>query len=215
MATIVLAEDHHIVRQGLRALLQTEPDLHVIGEAADGQEAIGLLNRLKPDVLVLDLMMPGLGGIEVTRQVRRLSAQTHVVILSMHANEAYVLDALIAGALGYVLKRSTASDLVQAIRAALEGRRYLSPPLADRLLDNYLRTTPPDQLDPYNTLTTREREVLPLAAAGHTNAEIAERLSISTRTVEMHRGNLMKKLNLHTPADLIQYALQRGILHGE
>ncbi len=215
MATIVLAEDHHIVRQGLRALLQTEPDLQVIGEAGDGPEAVNLLERLKPDVLVLDLMMPGLGGVEVTRQARRLSPQTRVVILSMHANEAYVLDALSAGAVGYVLKRSTASDLVQAIRAAIEGRRYLSPPLADRLLDTYLQTAKPESLDPYNTLTNRERQVLPLAAAGYSNAEIAERLTISTRTVEMHRGNLMNKLNLHTAADLIRYALHRGILHVE
>jgi two-component system response regulator NreC len=212
MTTIVLADDHHVVRQGLRSLLEAEPGFSVVGETGDGLEAAQLVERLQPDVLVLDLMMPSLNGLEVTRQVSQRSPQTHVVILSMHANEAHVLEALRAGAAAYVLKESTSAELVRAVHEAVAGRRYLSPPLSERAIEVYLQKAKPAALDPYETLTAREREVLHLVAEGHTNAEIADRLFISRRTVETHRANLMRKLSLRTPTDLISYALRRGIL---
>ena len=212
---IVLADDHPIVRQGLRALLEAERDFQVVGEAGDGLEAVALVERVKPDVLVLDLMMPGLAGLQVARQVRQRSPQTRIVILSMHADEGYVLEALTAGASAYVLKKSTTGDLVKAIRDAIAGRRFLSPPLSDRLIDAYVEKAKGEPLDPYNTLTTREREVLQLAAEGHPNAAIATRLSISPRTVEMHRASLMRKLGLQNQVELVRYALQRGILAKE
>ena len=213
MTRIVLAEDHQIVRQGLVALLAANADLEVVGEAEDGLQAVQLVERLHPDALVLDLMMPGLNGVQVTRQTKQRSPETAVIILSMHANEAYVLDALAAGAMAYVLKRSTAADLVHAIYEALAGRRYLSPPLSERLVEAYIQKAKAEQFDPYMTLTPREAEILQLAAEGHTNVEMGKRLSISPRTVEMHRANFMSKLGLRTQADLVQYALQRGILH--
>lgn len=212
MTTIVLADDHHVVRQGLRSLLEAEPDFSVIGETADGLEATQLVERLQPDVLVLDLMMPGLNGLAVTRQVSQRLLRTHVVILSMHPNEAYVLEALRAGAAAYVLKESTSAELVRAVREAVAGRRYLSSPLSERAIEAYMQKAESAALDPYETLTAREREVLHLVAEGHANAETADRLFISRRTVETHRANLMRKLGLRTQTDLIRYALQRGIL---
>ncbi len=212
IATVVLVDDHTVVRQGLRALLEAEGDLRIVGEAEDGLEAVELTKRLKPDVMVLDLVMPGLNGLEVARQCVQLTPKPRVVVLSMHADEAYVVQALTAGALGYVLKRSTGAELVHAIREALAGRRYLSAPLSDGLIEAYLRKVKGEEHDPYNTLTTREREVLQLAAEGHTNPEIAGRLVVSPRTVEMHRANMMQKLGLHSQADLVRYALRRGIL---
>ncbi|MFZ1550765.1 MAG: response regulator transcription factor [Anaerolineae bacterium] len=212
---IVLADDHPIVRQGLRALLEAETDFQLVGEAGDGLEAVGLVERVKPDVLVLDLMMPGLAGFEVARQTRQRSPQTRIVILSMHADEGYVLEALTAGASAYVLKKSTTADLVKAIRDAIAGRRFLSPPLSEHLIDAYVEKTKSAPLDSYNTLTPREREVLQLAAEGHTNAKIATRLSISPRTVEMHRASVMRKLGLQNQVELVRYALQRGILAKE
>jgi two-component system response regulator NreC len=212
ITTIVLADDHHIVRQGLRALLEAEPDFAVAGEAADGLAVADLVERLKPDVLVLDLMMPGLNGLDVVRQVKRRSPQTRVIILSMHANEAYVLEALRNGVAGYVLKDSTASDLAQAVREAAAGRRYLSPPLSERAIEAYAHKADAAPLDLYETLSGREREVLHLAAEGCNNTEIAARLCISARTVETHRANAMRKLGLRNQTDLIRYALRRGIL---
>jgi len=212
MTTIALADDHQVVRNGLRVLLEAEPDFSVVGEAGDGLEAVRLVERLQPDALVLDLMMPGLNGLEVARQVSQRSPQTRVVILSMYDNEAYVLEALRAGAAAYVPKESTSAELVRAIREAVAGRRYLSPPLSERAIEIYIQRAESAALDPYETLTAREREVLHLVAEGHTNAEIAARLFVSPRTVETHRANLMRKLGLHTQTDLIRYALRRGIL---
>jgi two-component system response regulator NreC len=210
--TIVLADDHHVVRHGLRSLLEAEPDFSVVGETGDGLEAVQLVERLQPDVLVLDMMMPSLNGLEVTRQVGQRSPRTHVVILSMYASEGHVLEALRAGAMAYVLKESTYAELVRAVREAVAGRRYLSPPLSERAIEAYMEKAESAALDPYEMLTAREREVLHLVVKGHTSAEIADRLFVSRRTVETHRANLMRKLGLRTHTDLIRYALQRGIL---
>lgn len=213
--TVVLADDHQVVRQGLKALLEAEPDLKVVGEAGDGLQAIQGVELLSPRVLVLDLMMPGLNGLDVVRQLKKRSPHTQVVILSMYANEAYVLEALSNGALAYVLKDSSSADLVHAVREAAAGRRYLSPPLSDRAIEVYQEKARAATLDRYETLTARERAVLHLAAEGHTNAEVATRLGISARTAEAHRSNLMHKLDLHTQAELIRYALRRGIVQME
>jgi DNA-binding NarL/FixJ family response regulator len=212
MTNILLADDHPIVRQGLRTLLEAESDFQLVGEAGDGLEAVRLVERWQPNILIVDLMMPGLTGLEVTRQVKQRAPQTRVIILSMHATESYVLEALRNGATGYVLKDSSAADLVQAVREVAAGRRYLSAPLSERAIDTYVQKAEAAALDVYDLLTTREREVLKLAAEGHTNAEIAERLFISPRTAETHRANLMRKLGLQNQTDLIRYALRRGIL---
>lgn len=212
MITIVLADDHHVVRQGLRALLKAEADFSVVGEAGDGLAALQLVEQLKPNVLLLDLMMPGLNGLEVCRQLSKHSPNTHIVVLSMYSNEAYVLEALGNGASAYVLKDSSSVDLVHAVREVAAGRRYLSPPLSDRAIEVYQEKAKAASLDKYETLTTREREVMQLSAEGHTSTEIAARLGISSRTAETHRSNLMHKLGLHTQADLIRYALRRGII---
>jgi two-component system, NarL family, response regulator NreC len=214
MKTIVLADDHKLVRQGIRALLEAEVDFQVIGESGDGLETLRLVERLTPNVLVLDLMMPGINGLEVTRQVKKNVPQTAIIIVSMYANEAYVLEALGNGAAAYVLKDSSASDLVYAVREVTAGRHYLSPPLSERAIAVYQETArvTATNIDKYETLTTREREVLQLSAEGCTNQEIAGRLGISARTVETHRAHLIHKLDLHTQADLIRYALRRGII---
>ena len=210
--TIVLADDHQVVRQGLRAILEGERNLRVVGEAGNGIEAARLVERLRPNVLVLDLMMPGLNGLEVIRQARKRSRQTQVVVLSMHRDESYVLEALRNGALGFVLKDSSVEELIKAIREAAVNRRYLSPPLSDSAVDAYVLQAGATTTDPYNSLSSREREVLQLAAEGHTNAVIGKQLFISPRTVEIHRANMMAKLDLRSHTDLIRYALKRGIL---
>lgn len=213
--TIVLADDHVVVRQGLRALLEAEPDFAIVGEAADGLEVADLVERLKADVLILDLMLPGLNGLEVTRQVQQRSPQARIVVLSMYANEAYVLEALRNGAGAYVLKEASAADLVHAIREVMAGRRYLSPPLSESAIELYVQKAKAAPRDSYEALTTREREVLQLAAEGQSNPGIADRLGISVRTVETHRANLMHKLDLRSQTDLVRYALRRGILPPE
>jgi DNA-binding NarL/FixJ family response regulator len=215
MTTIVLADDHHVMRQGLRALLETEPDFQIVGEAGDGRETVQLVERLQPEVLVLDLRMPGLSGLEVTRQVQQRSPQTRVVILSMYANTAYVLEAWRNGAAGYVLKKSTADELVRAVRQVTAGQRYLSPPLSEQAIETLIKKAEAAKTDPYELLTAREREVMHLIVEGYTNTEIAARLVISPRTVEFHRANLMRKLGVRTQADLIRYALRRNLLPPE
>jgi DNA-binding NarL/FixJ family response regulator len=209
--SVLLADDHAIVRQGLRAILQTVPDIRLAGEAADGQEVLRLVERLSPDVLVLDLMLPGLNGFEVARQVRRRVPRTRVVVLSMHADAAYVAEALRAGAVGYVVKDAGIEDLLRAVRAAAAGKRYLSPPLSETALGAFARRAEGEAVpaDPYETLTAREREVLQLTAEGHSGAAIAGRLFISPRTVETHRANVMRKLGVRNQKELIRYALQR------
>jgi len=210
--TIILAEDHAVVRQGLRLLLEAQDDFHVVAEAADGWEAVTQVNSRHPDVLIVDLMMPGLSDLEVTRQVHQQEPDTHVIILSMYSEESYVLEALKNGAVGYVLKGSPTDCLLRDVREVTAGRHYLSPPLSEYAIEAYLRQAHTAALDPYETLTTREREVLQLAAQGCTTSDIATQLFISPRTVETHRGNLMRKLGLPTQMDLIHYARRRGLL---
>lgn len=210
--TIVLADDHHIVRQGIRALLKYEPDFRIVGEAENGLQAVEMVKQLNPKVLILDLMMPGINGIEVTYRVKKHSPETNIIILSMYSNEAYIIETLRKGASGYVLKESTGRVLVQAMREVIAGRRYLSPPLSERVIEAYIQMTKTTELDPYETLTTREREVLHMVAQGFSNIKIAEHLSISPRTIEIHRANMMHKLNLQNQAEVIRYAIQRGII---
>jgi two-component system response regulator NreC len=212
MTTIVLADDHALIREGLRAVLDGEPDWSVVGEAADGLETVALVDRLQPDVLIVDLMLPNLSGLEVIRQVRRRVPQTQIVALSMHANESYVFAALRNGAAAYVLKEASSTHIIQAVHEARAGRRYLSPPLSEYALEAYIQKAKGAPLNPYETLTTREREVLHLAAQGETTPAIAARLGVSPRTIETHRTNLMRKLGLRTQTDLVRYALQRGLI---
>ncbi len=209
MITVLLADDHIVMRQGLRALIDSQTDLEVVGEASNGHEALELIQQKKPAVSVLDLMMPGLSGLEVTRQVWRIS---QVLILSMHADEAYVIEALRKGASGYVLKDATASELIQAIRIVASGQRYLGTPFSEHAISAYIQRVKTGSLEPYDTLTTREREILLLVAEGRNSAEIAQRLSISPRTVEAHRASLNRKLDIHSQADLIRLAMKKGLL---
>ncbi len=210
--TIVLADDHLIVRQGLHALLKAETDFDVIGEAGDGIQAMDLVRKLNPDVVVLDLMMPGLNGLEVARQLGKQTPNTKIIILSMYDDEGFVLEALSNGVSAYVLKDAGSTDLIQAVREVQSGHRYLSPPLSDRAIDIYEQMTKANTTDKYEMLTNREREVFQLSAEGHTNSEIATRLGISVRTAETHRSRLMNKLDIHNQADLTRYALRRGII---
>jgi two-component system, NarL family, response regulator NreC len=209
---LVLADDHPIVRKGLKALLEAETEMRVAGEASDGLEAINLVEKIKPDVLLLDIMMPGLNGLDVARHVSQHFPLTRIIVLSMHSNEAYVLDALRNGASGYVLKDASIEELVEAIRQVMAGHRYLCPPLSERAIEEYVKRSKTSELDPYKSLTEREREVLHLAAEGNSNAEIAGRLSISIRTVETHRMNLLHKLSLRTQTDLVRFAIQKGLI---
>lgn len=216
MISAVLADDHPIVRKGLRSLLEEEGNCRVIGEASDGLTAIDLIANLHPDLAILDVQLPDLGGLEVTRRARTQSPGTRVIMLSMHGDEPYVIDALRNGAYGYVLKGSATGDLLAAVNAAMNGRRYLSGPLTDIAVEAYARQAqdaprPPDR---YDLLTAREREVLQLAAQGLSNAEIGSRLSISPRTAETHRANLLRKLGVQGQPELVRFAVERGLLSG-
>lgn len=209
---VLLADDHPIVRQGMRNLLEGAPDFRVIGDAEDGLKAVQMAERFKPDILVVDMVMPGLNGLEVLRQVKHRIPQIRVIVLSMQSGEMYVKEALQLGASGYVLKDSGPSELIHAIRTVAQGNRYLSPKLSERLIDAYVINAERDVDDPYTLLTDREREILQLTAEGFTSQEIAKKLTISARTAELHRQNMMKKLSLHKQSDLIRYAIRRGIL---
>ena len=210
---IVLADDHQIVRQGLRSLLDAEDDMKVVGSASTGLEAVALTDQLRPEILVTDMMMPELNGIEVTRQALQRSPATRVIVLSMHANEGYVTQALKNGALGYVLKDSSLEELVEAVRSVLLGRRFLSECISERMIETYIQRERDASIDdPYETLTNREREVLQMVVEGNSSTEIAERLTISARTVETHRSNLMRKLSLGNQTELIRFAIRKGIL---
>jgi len=205
----MLAEDHPVVREGLRAMLEAEGGFQVVGQTGNSSEIGGMVQELRPDVLVLDLIMPGIGGLNALRELTRRRLDTPVVVLSMYANEAYVLEALQNGASAYVLKQSEAAELIRGIREVCRGRRYLSPPLSQRAVDAYASRAGVKTPDDESQLTVREREVLTLVGEGFTSAQIAERLFISVRTVETHRSNLMKKLGLHSQADMVRRALRR------
>ena len=210
--SIILADDHSVVRRGVRTLLESEVGLSVVAEASDGLETVRHVARLKPDVLILDLMMPGLSGLEVLRIVRRRSPQTRVVVLSMHSDNSFIAETLKSGAIGYVLKSCTEKDIIRAVREAAAGRRFLSPPVTEIAIDAYIEQAKAGPFDPHETLTVREREVLQLEAEGKTNAEIAGRLHISSRTVENHRANLMRKLELQNQSELVRHAVQHGLI---
>jgi DNA-binding NarL/FixJ family response regulator len=210
MATILLADDHPFVRQGLRTVLQAERDFTLVGEADNGLEAVRLAERLRPEILIVDLMMPGLNGLEVTGRVRKMGVR--VVVLSMQDDEPFVLDALRNGALAYVRKDAPPEELVRAIREAFANRRYLSSPLTDRAEEIFFKAGQEAPADPYYSLSDREREVLQLTAEGHSSTQIADRLFISARTVETHRVHLMRKLGLSSLSDVIRYAVRRGIV---
>ncbi len=210
--SIILADDHPVVRRGMQALLESEQDFSIVGVASDGLEAVELTERLKPDVLVLDLMMPGLSGLEALRILRERSPRTRIVILSMYSSSAFVAQALQNGAVGYVLKECTEENLVRAVREAAVGRRFLSPPVTEIAIDDYIEQSKTGPFDPHETLTPRQREVLQLAAEGKTNAEIAARLNISQRTVENHRATLMQRLGLQNQTELIRHAMRHGLI---
>jgi two-component system response regulator NreC len=210
--SIVLADDHPVVRRGMRTLLESEADFSIVGEAGDGLETVRLVERLEPNVLVLDLMMPGLSGLEVLRIARQRSPQTRIVVLSMYSDNGFIAEALRNGATGYVLKGCTEENVVRAVRDAAAGRRYLSPPVSEIAIDAYIKQAQAGPFDPHETLTAREREVLQSAAEGKTCAEIAARLHISQRTVENHRASLMRKLGLQNQTELVRYALRRRLI---
>ena len=209
---ILLADDHTILRSGIRALLENEPGLSVIGEAEDGRAAVSMACKLKPNVVLMDIAMPLLNGLEATRQIKIQCPDVKVLVLSMHDNEEYIRQALEAGAMGYILKDAAPGELIGAIRSVYRGEAVLSPAVTRLVIEDYLRwggTRPQDVTD---SLSPREREVLQLIAEGYTNKQIAEILSISIKTVQAHRNNLMQKLDLHDRGELIKYAIQKKII---
>jgi two-component system, NarL family, response regulator NreC len=210
---VLLADDHGIVRRGLRTLLQTSPGVSVVGEASDGMEALRLCEQQRPDVLIVDVGMPALNGIEVARRALHAMPGLRVVILSMHADESYVIRALNAGASAYLLKEATDEDLLPALKAVMEGRRFFSPAISALVAGEYVRQLQERGLhDSYDLLTDREKDVLHLLAEGRSNKEVAALLDLSLSTIETHRGNLMQKLGLHNTADIVLYAVRKRII---
>ncbi len=211
---LLLVDDHAVVREGLRAILALEPDLEVVGEASDGRAALALARQLQPDVVVMDLGMGALNGIEATRQLVRDCPSSKVVVLSMHADESFVLAALAAGAAAYVVKAARAEELVRAIRAVATDRRYLCSDVAGVVMNLCVNGAKAPAATAFSLLTDREREVLQLVAEGHTSPEIAAILHVSDKTVETHRHNLMQKLDLHSVAELTKCAVRHGLTAG-
>jgi DNA-binding NarL/FixJ family response regulator len=213
---IVIAEDHTILREGLRALLSSSPDFEIVGEAEDGREAIRCVEKLKPHLVLTDLSMPRMNGMDAIREIRRRAPETKILVLTVHKTEEYILATLRAGANGYLLKDSTHAELLAAVRHVLSGKHYISPGISDKVLDGYLdgRKTLKTRTS-WETLTQREREILKLIAEGYKNKEIADDLCISVKTVEKHRANLMEKLNLHNVQALTTYAIEKGLVSRE
>lgn len=210
---ILLADDHQLMRSGLRLLIEQQPDLGVVGEATNGREAVALTKSLRPDVAVMDISMPSLNGIEAAHQITQSHPEIAVIVLSMHADESYVLRALRAGAKGYLLKDSAESDLIEAVRAVARGKSFFSPAVSKVLLDDYMRKLKHSGVeDAYDLLTPREREILQLVAEGKSNKEVANLLNLSVYTVETHRSNIMQKLNLKGVPELTLYAVRKGII---
>jgi DNA-binding NarL/FixJ family response regulator len=205
---ILLADDHAVVRQGFKMILAAQPDMEIVGEAGNGREALDLAGQLQPDVIVMDVAMPELNGIEATRRVADVSPRSRVLALSMHKDSVYVREILRAGARGYLLKDSISSDLLAAVRAVARGEGYLSPGVSDAVLNDYRRHV----TDPIDLLTSREREVLQMIAEGKTNKEIATVLNLSVYTVDAHRGRIMEKLNVHSVTDLVRFAVRCGLV---
>ena len=209
---ILLVDDHTILRDGIRSLLEDELDMEVIGEAEDGHAAVKMTAQLEPDVVVMDIAMPLLNGLEATRQIKRNNPQVKVLILTMHENEEYIRQVLATGAMGYILKDAAARELLGAIRAVHRGEAVLSPAITRLVIEDYLRWGEPQAEPISNGLSAREREVLQLIAEGYTNKQIGEILCISVKTVQAHRNNLMQKLDLHDRGELIKYAIQKKII---
>jgi DNA-binding NarL/FixJ family response regulator len=209
---ILLADDHTLLRNGIRALLEDQPDINVVGEAEDGREAVRLADQLHPNVVLMDISMPLLNGMEATRQIKREHPEINVLVLTMYDHEEYYREVLDVGASGYIIKRAAASELVAAIRAVAKGDAVLSPTITRLLLEDYLRKEINRDVTEPDTLTPREREVLQLIAEGKTSREIAEILNLSIKTVQSHRASLMQKLDLHDRGDLIKYAIQKKII---
>jgi DNA-binding NarL/FixJ family response regulator len=210
---LLLADDHTVVRQGLRKVLEDRPEWDVVAEAGDGREAVRLAEQTVPDVAIIDVAMPLLNGIETTRQIVRRVPSTRVLVLSMHADEAYVTQILKAGATGYLLKDSADVDLIQAVSAVAVGKSFFSPSIARVMLDDYVHQR--DQkgvTDRYESLSEREREIFQLVAEAHTNKEIAAILGVSPSTVETHRAHIMEKLDLHSAVEIVLYAVRRGVI---
>lgn len=208
MIRILLADDHALVRQGLRFILEAQDDMEIVGQAGNGNEAVELAEKLKPDVVIMDVAMPGLNGVEATRRLAASLPRTRVLALSMHKDSVYVREILRAGARGYLLKDSGDADLVAAVRAIAKGEGYISPAVSEAVLSDYRKHV----TDPLDLLTGREREVLQLIAEGKTNKEIATDLNLSVYTVEAHRGRIMEKLNLHSTGELVRFALRNGLI---
>ena len=210
---ILLADDHGVVRKGLRYLLERQPGMEVVGEAGEGREAVQLAEVANPDVAIVDIAMPLLNGIEATAQIVKRNPRTHVIILSMHADEDYLLSALNAGAKGYLLKESAEDDLVDAVRAVAGGSPFFSPQVSKNLLEDYMQFLKQRNLqDSYELLTDREKEVLQLLAEGKSNKQVAAVLDVSVYTVDTHRMHLMQKLNLHNTAEIVLYAVRKKII---
>jgi len=210
---IVIVEDHTILREGLKSLLRADPDFDIVGEAEDGRDAIRCVQTLSPDLVLMDLSMPRMNGLDALKEIKKQNPETKIIILTVHKTEEYILTALQAGADGYVLKDATHSELVMAIKNVLMGKRYLSPGISEKVIEGYLegRKTIKTR-SAWDTLTQREREILKLIAEGYKNKEIADYLFISLKTVEKHRANLMRKLDLHNAAALTTYAVEKGLV---
>jgi DNA-binding NarL/FixJ family response regulator len=210
---VLLADDHVVVRKGLRFVLEREPDMEVVGEAGDGKQAVDLVEQLSAEVVVMDIAMPRLNGIDATAQITKKNENVRVIILSMYSDEEYIVRALSAGAKGYLLKDSAEEELVAAVRSVSEGKPFFSPAIASLLLDDYLRQLQQRGMtDSYELLSVREKEVLQLLAQGKTNKEVATMLQISPYTVETHRNHLMQKLNLHNTAEIVLYAVRKKLI---